>query len=96
MILENEDNAVLLVTKTIEADTAVKYVQFLVDIFTFQPISKVYSSLREKQIAVQSKKAVESIIQDDSLYMRVLESYFYEGTLSLSQEDNGMLLTKIQ
>lgn len=99
MVISNDDNenkVVLHVIKTIEADKAINYVQFLVDPVTFQPISAVYSSLRRGNIAVRSKQNVESIIRDDSQYMRIFESYFSEESECIKDEAKGIVLSKAE
>lgn len=74
----NEDKIVLHVTKTIASDKANDYVQFVVDPVTFQPISKVHSTIRDKYMAVQSKEDVETIIQEDSQYKKTVDLYSSE------------------
>ena len=52
------------------------YVQFLVDPISFQPISCVYSTLRDQYISVQSREDVEAIIQEDYVYKSFIADYF--------------------
>lgn len=63
----DENRVALFVTKTIKSksDKADDYVQFVVDPVTFQPMSEVHSTIRDKYILVQSKEDVEAIIQED-------------------------------
>ena len=74
----NVEKSGLHVTRTIASDQANDYVQFVVDPVTFQPISEVHSTLRDKYMAVQSKEEVENIIREDEQYKEVVDLYSSE------------------
>ena len=74
----DDERTCLHVTKTIASEQANDYVQFAVDPITFQPISKVHSTLRDKYMDVQSSEEVENIIQEDLQYKEVVDLYSSE------------------
>lgn len=73
-----DERVVLHVTKAIASEQANDYVQFVVDPVTFQPISTVHSTLRDKYMDVQSSEEVENIIQEDLQYKEVVDLYSSE------------------
>ena len=94
--LADDEQIGLHVTKTIASDQANDYVQFVIDPVTFQPISKVHSTIRGKYMTVQSKEDVETIVMEDEQYKEVVDLYSSEINDYSREKAKEKLLSNIE
>lgn len=53
-----------------------EYVQVLVDIHDFKPVSKAYSTLRNSYISLTDSFTFDDLIKEDTYYDKIVQNYF--------------------
>lgn len=72
---DNGKPSVLFIEECI--DPLKEYVQVLVDIHTFSPVSNAYSTLRDSKIPLTDSFTFEKLVLEDVCYIKIVKAYFF-------------------
>ena len=90
---DNGNPSVLLVQECVALN---EYVQVLVDIETFKPVSRAYSTLRDSFIPLTDSITFDKLVKEDIAYEKIINHYFIQRCNDLINKGKQTLLEEFK